>query len=307
MEILASIFTEGRFEDRAAAVVALISFYGLFYPITVIVTRHISKNRIRRQIVTSAYKLPLHLSPAELSYIFTSKVNQNHIMATLLDLANRSLIILEKKEGKIVAKLGPRVGNKLAIHEKLLIDRIGEDKSVPLADFTDGLSGVDGLKRETKQYHFWWSLRSNMQRERIINSGMKTVYLKMILSYGLLLSLLICCFSAISITIVRMMRVGEIESGQIFTAVVEIICFWFIILIPILVLSFGLLKMRAKNLGRYWLITDKNKRYLPQIIAFREFVLLTHSNKLKFESPTLKAKAKAETRAYAIALGVDKL
>ncbi len=311
MSTVAMVFFEGRVEDRVVVGLALILCYLILFPGYVLFTRAISKNRIRKQIVTSQYKLPIRLSPSEFSYIFSSKIDKKHILATILDLANRSLLIVDQREGKLFVSPGPRIDDKLSDYENLVMEKVAENSRQNIESFTDGKSSFKSLNKGkiegSRVYVFWWVMRNQMQKDGIINSNMKLKYLKMLFTNGVLISYLITVISVISVTFVRMSREGEIEARQVFESLVDISCFLFLLMIPILIITFFLLKMRGKNLGRYWLIKQKNIRYLPQIVAYREFVVLAHKNKLKFESTQLKTKSLAETRPYAVALGITKI
>jgi len=311
METVAIVSFEGRVEDRIVVGLALVLCYLIIFPAYVLATRAVSKNRIKKQIVTSQYKLPIHLSPSEFSYVFSSKIDKKHIYATLLDLANRSMVIISKREGNIFVSQGPRVDEKIPDTDKLIMENVQEVQEQQINVFTDGKSSyksiTNGVVEGSKTYIFWWVLRNQMQKSNLINSNMKLKYFKMIFTNGVLLSYLITLISVISVNFVRMSREGEIEAKQVFQSIIDISCFLFLLIIPIMIITFFLLKMRGKNLGRYWLIKQKNIRYLPQIVAYREFVVLAHRNRLKFESKQLKTKALAETRPYAVALGITKI
>jgi hypothetical protein len=70
--------------------------------------------------------------------------------------------------------------------------------------------------------------------------------------------------------------------------------------------TFLLLKFRGRMLGRDWIMTEKYRRYIGQMDAFREFVRLAHKGKLRFESKELRKESIAITRPYAIACGFIK-
>ena len=79
--------------------------------------------------------------------------------------------------------------------------------------------------------------------------------------------------------------------------------FWVIALVPLVVISFFLLRYRGLMLGREWLLQPSHMRYLEQIDSYRAFVRLTHSGKLRFESKELQEQSRQQTMPYAIALG----
>jgi hypothetical protein len=99
---------------------------------------------------------------------------------------------------------------------------------------------------------------------------------------------------------------GEVDAGRLLDSMRSSVLLWLMMLIPMLFISFGLLKFRGKMLGRDWVMTKKYRRYLGQIDAFREFVRMTHKGNLKFESKELYTESLAITRPYAIACGYIK-
>jgi hypothetical protein len=268
-------------------------------------------HRIKKQLVTSMYKLPIKMTPVELAYVFSTKVKQMQLYATLLDLANRSIVIMHNKNGKTTIEHGPKVSDDLTSFEILLLNQF-KDKSGPV-DIDLVLNGFtsnevkNGVKISgSRQYVFWWLLRDTLRQREIVQRHLSKRYLKMLLSFGGLGSMIVSVVSVFAIRFIQMVNIGEVDVQRLIETIFSGLSFWAITLIPILFVGFFLLKYRGKMLGRHWIMTAKYRRYLGQIDAFREFVRLTHKDKLRFESSELRKESIALTRPFAIACGYIK-
>ena len=311
--ILASVGeTSLRTQDWQVATISLFVGYFLLYPAYVLATRWKHTRRIKKQLVTTSYKLPQQLSPTELAYLFSTKVNRSQLYATLLDLSNRSVLSMNKKKnGKIHVDIGPKVDKKLKSYEQSLMTPIEEAaEDIAITRIIDGLgqyklpSGY--LIKGSKQYVFWWLMRDSMRNDKIIKTDMRRKYLSMILSFGLLCSFALIFIPLFGVRMFNMLDMGELVIGDFMTSIENGFVLWVIMALPSIIASFFLLRFRGRMLGRYWLLTDKYDRYLEQFEAYREFVRLTHKGKLHFDSKTLEKESLAQTRPYAIAFGYAK-
>ena len=109
-----------RSQDWTVAAISLIVGYLVVYPMYVLATRRKHTRRIKKQLVTTSYKLPQKLSPTELAYLFSTKVNRSQLYATVLDLSNRSVLMMKKKGGHAHADIGPKVEKSLKTYERFL-------------------------------------------------------------------------------------------------------------------------------------------------------------------------------------------
>jgi hypothetical protein len=257
------------------------------------------------------YKLPIKMTPVELAYIFSTKVKKPQLYATLLDLANKSIVVMQNKSGKTTVENGPKVSNELTSFELLLINQFHDKKNpvsteLVLSGFTSYETNKRAIISGSRQYVFWWLLRDTLRRRQIIQIHLGRRYVKMLLTFGGIGSLIVSVLSVFFIRLLQMVNLGEVDGQQLVETIISGIHLWLIALVPMLLISFFLLKYRGKMLGRYWIMTDKYRRYLGQMDAFREFVRLTHKNKLRFESSDLRKESVALTRPYAIACGYIK-
>lgn len=311
MSAFASIGVYNRQEDWIIAAVALLVCYLFIYPLIVYVKRKRYTNRIKDQTVTTSYKLPIDLAPVELSYIFSTSVTQSHVYATLLHLANRSILHLEKKHGEIFISMGPKVEKNLKSFEKMLVGYVNSaGGKVTFSELTRGTTTYglsDGTKiNGSRQYILWWLIRETLRKRKIINRHMHSTYTRMLVTFAVVGSLIVSVVPLMAVRFTQLLVDGQIDFDRIMDTFFSGFSFWFIAIIPVVLASFFILRYRGRMLGRDWLLAKEYKRYLGQIDAFREFVRLTHKNSLDFDSKELHEQAKAQTRPYAIACGFIK-
>lgn len=302
-----------RVDDWLIGLAGIIMYFLVIYPLYVLFLRLRHSRRIKNQLVTSIYKLPIKMTPVELAYIFSSRVKQPQLYATLLNLANRSMLLMHSNKGKTTVQIGPKIDKNIRSFEYLLIDQIvNAGGSIDVDMVIEGHTNYENKKisQETitgsRQYVFWWLLRDTLRRRNIIQAHLSKRYALMIFMFGVIGSLAVVLISIVSVRLIQMIFAGEVDLGRIINSTSSALSLWGIVVLPMLFISFGVLKYRGRMLGRHWIMTKKYKRYVAQMDAFREFVRLTHKDKLRFESEELKKESIALTRPYAIACGYIK-
>lgn len=307
-----SIFALGvgtaKSDDWLFVAVVLTVAYLLVYPLYLLLLRFQHARRIKSQLVTSAYKLPAPMTPAELAHIFSTKAGADQMYATLLDLANRSILILNKRSNRITVELGPRLPDGLSPPEKLLVEQVaGRGGPVPIRNVIEGLSVYEAAKEQRitgrRDYVFWWLLREQLRERKIIKSHMSGLYARVLFDFAVVGSLVLALGSLGIYRFVQILMSGSIDVELLVKHELNALGIWLIMLPLIVTVGFCLLRMRGSLLGRHWLLTPKFRRYVNQLIAFKEFVRLTQKGKLRFESKELEKDTILGTRPYAIALG----
>lgn len=311
MSVFASIGVYNRGSDWLIAFAGLFIVYLIVYPLYIFFLRYRHMRRIKHQLVTSMYNLPIKFTPVELAYIFSSKVKRPQMYATLLDLANRSILVMHKNHGRVMVGVGPKVEKNLNSYEILLIDQVNINyEPIDIDKVFDGFTRYEpksgNVISGSRQYVFWWLVRDTLRARSIIQKKLSKRYAVMLLLFGVLGSLSVCVLSVSIIRFFQMINGGEVDISRLGQSIYASMSFWLIAIVPMIFISFGLLKYRGLMLGRDWIMTDTYRRYLGQMDAFREFVRLTHKGTLKFESKDLYVESLAHTRPYAIACGYIK-
>ncbi|MFT4532530.1 MAG: hypothetical protein ACI9T8_000553, partial [Candidatus Saccharimonadales bacterium] len=300
MSMFASTGAYSRGDDWWIAGATLVVALLVLYPLRVLFLRYQHVRRINKNLVTSAYKLPIKLTPAELAYVFSTRVSRAQMYATLRDLANRSVLTMHKRSGTTFVELGPKLDSTLQPFEQLLVSYVHKSKrAVSIEDILVGDTVYTLASREvvrgSRDYVFWWLLKKNLRKRGLIEHKMTGRYTSILFKFGFFGSLFVATGPLFSYRLLQMMINGEVGVSNLIETFANGLLFWLIALVPVMVVSFFMLRFSGRMTGRKWLMTDKFYRYLGQLEGYREFVRLTHKNKLKFESKGLNEEAVAET------------
>ncbi len=310
MTIFAVGGVDSRTEDWVFVGIVLAIAYLLVYPLYVVFKRSQHARRIKSQLVTSEYKLPIKMTPTELSYVFSSNISKQHLYATLLDLANKSVLVIKQKEGRYFVEPGPRIEGDLSSSESLLADLVLDaGRPLPVSQVISGYTvhrSTKGNITGSRHYVFWWILRNQLRKRKVIENHMTGRYTKMLFMFGVVSSLVISMISAGSWRFMQMLDTGEVDFDDLCGHWANAFWIWLILLIPVLIVSFFDLRFRGRMLGRTWLLTKANKRYINQFVAFKEYVRLATRKRLRFESKELEKESKVRVRPYALALRFTK-
>ena len=311
MSTFAAVGAYSREDDWIIAGLVVFISYVIVYPLYLLMVRVKHTRRIKKQLVTSIYKLPINLNPAEVSYVFTARIGRRQIYATLLDLTNRGVLIMHKKGTKTYMSLGPKHDSTLTSYEHLLIDQLHEVPEPLEVDKMIKNSVVHELSkthiiRGSTYYVFWYLLRDHLRKSKLIERRMTGKYAKMLFFFGVVWSLVLAVVPLVSFRVLQILDSGEVNLTQITQVVYSGLLLWSLVVPFVVFFSFFLLRLRGHMIGRAWLMTDRLSHYLHQFEAFREFVRLTHSDRLHFESKELLKEARATTLPYAIAFGYVK-
>lgn len=311
MSVFASIGAYNREEDWLVAIIGIFVVYLVIYPTYIYYLRYRHMRRIKHQIVTSIYNMPIKLTPVELAYIFSAKVKKQQIYATLLDLANRSVLVMHKNHGITTVEIGPKVDKELHPFEMLLLEKIQHNSgNLNVEKLLEGFTShelASGTKiNGSRQYVFWWLLRDTLRARNIIQKNLSKRYAMMLVVYGVISGLVVSVVSVVGLRFVQMIDYGKVDVHRLTQSLGSGLIIWLLMILPLLLVSYLILKYRGRMLGRDWIMTPKYRKYLSQMDAFREFVRLTHKGNLEFESKELYEESMAVTRPYAIACGYIK-
>lgn len=310
MTILAVGVMDSRTEDWLLVGLALVLVYILLYPSYILIRRSRYSRMIRKQLITTPYNLPIKMTPTELSYIFSPSIKSRHLYATLLDLANRSVVVIKHKSSRIYVESGPKIDNELSQSEKLLTDSVFKaNEPIPIEQVMAGYATAKQDRQRisgSKHYVFWWLLRDQLRKRKIIEARMVGRYTRMLFIFGLVCSFLVSMLAVGIWRLAHMLDNGELEFSHLWGHFGNALFFWLILLLPIILVSFMNLRLRGKMLGRQWLLTKSNIRYSNQLILFKEYVRLANKGALRFDVVELQKESIAHTKPYAIALGYAK-
>lgn len=264
--------------------------------------------QISTHLVTSSYKLPEELTPAELSYLFSRSISRRHLNGSLMQLVNEGILSPLTSQGKLLFSMGPRVDSKIALSSAYLIDMVeGSEQPYAVHDFSDGtiVYRVPNTHEEVKGskiYVFWWLVREGLrQRGVIVKRPLRAYFL--IIFKTQLLTVIVSLLTVIILHAFIMTINGEIELEAIRQLLTNA-AFWFgVTFIATFTVSAFTIRLKGQFLGRDWILTGKKKRLLNQFDAFREYVRLVQKGDVAFENNEAQRAAELRTLPYAVALG----
>lgn len=278
-------------EGFPALLTTLILFFVvLVVPVSIVafVLSEIHKKRIRRKYlnlsaINAEYDPPLGLSPAEIGYLFDSKIGNKELVATILDLEQRKILKIDKTyENTLnIYKISDNYKD-LKLHEQLIIDNLSVFKNI---EITSHVILLDFNK---------------VVRRSLTNNG----YISPKISFiGYFIGKTLVIY--ISIVVALIIYFVFLTKGDlIFLVTLSILVF--VLGFP-LFLAFALVSAYINNLvsGHSGLWNQKARSIWPDIEGYREYVRQVELDELQFESEKLKIKSKNKTLPYAVALGLN--
>lgn len=277
-----------------AFVVIVILLYGPIILVTILVSRALRRiqlaKQIRRKVIVAEYQPPLGLSPAELGYLYDTKVRNQELVATLLDLQQREVISIRQKNDYPFATPNKNSDTKLKPHEQYLVNALGKGSTLHRVFFLRHRTFFEATLYE--------QLVTAGYLESSLFSGAK--------NWILWLNLLGVFIFPGSLCIAALFKpdLGILGLLSTFFGGVFIMLVFGLLGAPIYTIFSGItLAIYTRIAGKSWLRTRKLKDEWRAIEGYRQYVHMVELDNLQFESSTLKGMSKNSTLPYAIALG----
>jgi uncharacterized membrane protein len=244
------------------------------------------KSMLAASTVIAQYDPPGNLGPAEMGYLFDSRIGKKELVATLIDLEQRGLVKIDddSTEGIHISKLAVESNRPLKEHELSLLNSLTNDSNLSI--FT--LVNTEGFKASVKR--------------SLTEQGYLKTSFEVVGYYALRLG--------IAYLVVTSPLILLLTHAENFVTFIILCIFIFILVFIIgfpLFLTLALLAtfLYNKMVGQPGLFSSKLKQIWPAIEGYREFVRQVELGELQFESSELKIASQDKTMPYAIALGLN--
>lgn len=258
------------------------------------VVRIRSRLRLRRQYHTQTilalYEAPAKLTPAEIGYIYDTKLNGRELIATIFDLEYRNIIQIDET-GRLT--LGNTSSQPLKPHETYAISLIQNNT---LASVTQPIDHA--ILRPFEK-----AVRQTLIMQQYMN--------KSYLSSLIIQSFKICGYVFLVSTAIFVLYASLIQYppttslGAILFMSIMILIVFTILFFPLYIgLSVLLIIMYVKLDGVHWIGTKPLRKIWPEIEGYRMYIKQAQLNRLNFASEELRSKAIERDFAYAVALGM---
>jgi hypothetical protein len=267
------------------AVVALFIFLAIPISLATLIIGRTSrfahrKKQLRQNTIIAEYEPPGHLSPAEIGYLFDSRLSKTELVATLVMLEQKGLADIS--DGTRIRKREVTPPKDLREHERYVLDSLGIDSNLSIF----ALTTLAGFKKSIKK-----SL-SDQGYLKTPGEALRYYAKRTFIAYVL-------------ITIPVYLGLASTSKGNLFL-IVFMFVFIFMISFPFflgLALVAGFIY--GKLVGQPGLWTQKLRTLWPQLQGYRDFIEKVELDELQFESKDLKERSKNKALPYAIALGLN--
>lgn len=277
-----------------AFVVLFAVFYGPAILLLIIaakaIRRAIHQRNMKRGTIVTEFKPPLDLSPAELGYLYDTKLQKQEIVATLLDLQQRGFITLKHGNlGLVAVAKKPPAG--LKDHEAYLVRVINTGVAINYAFFS---------------YHRVF-VESNVQnllvKRGFLHQPSIGRYFRRVAVLNFIGALIFPCsllvVSSLKSEGVSVENVAAlIATSTLFAGVFAMVLFPFYGAV-----SVATLWLYSRIAGKSWLRTDKLRKEWRTIEGYRQYVHMVEIDNIQFETTELKERSRNHALPYAVALG----
>lgn len=267
-----------------------IPFYLLVYLpiklITIVIARANQKaDRLRllhQRTIIAEYDPPDNLSPAEMGYMFDSKLTIAEVFATIVSFEQQGFLTITEEPAGLLVTTTQSVPPHLKEFERYVLDTIREQSGRPLTlamlEKITPLADVVINKQLREQGYL---VTGNEQLKR-------SFFRLLFITATLMLVFPILAFRPTS------------SEGIIMTGL-----FLFFFSPGYFIFSFFVYKIYKKIAGEPWLGTPKLKQVWSDIEGYRHFIEVVEADRLKFDSETTKGIIHNKALPYAIALGFN--
>ncbi len=267
--------------------VPLYLFLYLPFKLVMIVVAHASQKaerlrRLQQQTIVAEYDPPGGLTPAEIGFLFDSKLSLAEIFGTVAYLEQQGLILITEQPDGLLITAGKTVPSNLKKFERYVLDTINEQSGRPLTlKLMKKMRPLaeQVLKKQLQEQGYLLAITEQMKRS----------------------------FDRLLIIVILLVLLFPVATFQVHTLEgITLTGLFFFFAWPLyFIFAFRLYATYKKIAGEPWLGTPKLKEIWSDIEGYRHFIEVVEADNLKFDTETTKGIIKDKTLPYAIALGFN--
>lgn len=274
---------------------ALVAIYALVsipvVAISIIIASTVRRLHIIRQVrshvIVAEYEPPLNLSPAEIGYLYDTKVQRREMLATIIDLEQRGFLALHKNNQQASVRPHPKGDGKLKDYEQLLISALQQR------------SHIDTTLFASHSLQFGYLVRQHLIRKGYLRGNVLGHYIRLMIRTNLMAALL--CPGLFMF--VGLLNADTPSATNVLSTLFGIPVFAIFLSPFYSPISILFVAIYARIVGQSWLKTSKLKKSWREIEGYRLYVRMVELDNLRFESKNKRAAIKNKVLPYAIALG----
>jgi len=283
---------------RIALILGISALLGAYF----LRTWYFSRRRIVSHIITAEYESPLKLNPVEISYLFNKKLKQRDFAALVVHMAQRGVIHFRRHEGAKMVYPGPKYEGKLRPYEKMILDTVEDFKPLKASDLINNYETI--FAQDAEYDSLTKCVRADLEKKGYIRKNSFLQYCWVLLRGTTAILAVTVWLSLIIFWLYTVFSEGASDFGSIDDLLYSGAVFSAAMFIPVL-LAYAIVKqLQAKSIGRGWAVRSAVRRYWIHIVGFRQFILLSEKEKLKFQSQALLKASSVNTLPYAMTFGV---
>jgi len=290
----------------ATALVGLL----FIFPAVLLRRKYFIARRFKKNRITAEYVAPLSLNPAEIGYLFDGKLKELQVGATIINLIQRGLLHVKKVDNNKRIFTGPRIDDNLKTYEKKLIeateDSEGVSADILISRFTTNKTDNFSMQVLARETVFTQLVHSELSRQQYVRDAFMFRFLLYSLKIYLILAVLVIYLPFVSAWLFGAVYNGATDTEMLIDLLIGGFFISIYFFAPLYVFSMLINYLRARVVGREWLINTKLKRFWPQIVGYRQYIAMLEGESLKFSTRSLAESSKDSSLPYAVALGFVK-
>jgi|GEM_PF-4317410 len=237
--------------------------------------------KLSSNLIIAEYDPPGGLSPAEIGYLFDTKLGKEEVFATILSLEQMGLVQLDRSQAKPVVVEVKNSTQNLKSFDRYVLSRLDVSKGHQINKHFFNQFGVSANIKINKELNELGYLKPYSEQMRGV--AIRIVSISIILLLG-------------PLYIFKPHSLDDLGTFFLFTLLFGPF---------ILFMSVFLYATYNKIAGEPWIGTSKLKQLWPDIEGYREYIKMVAQDQLKFESENTKGIMKNKVLPYAVALGID--
>lgn len=272
------------------ALVVIVFFYVfIFLPaklVTLVAARAKQKtdklNLLRQKTIVAEYDPPAGLSPAEIGFLYDTKLSIAEIYATVVDLEQRGLVIIDRDQAQPIITQTKTAPAGIKEFDAYILSVLGQQQGKAIT--TKQLKKLKWqadvvIKRQLQSQGYLGTVRQEIRGDLV--------------RFGLIMTALMAIFPFLAF---RPHSLGGVAGAAIFL---------FFTWPAYLVMSVFLYASYQKIAGEPWLGTPKLKQVWSDIEGYHHYIEVVEADNLRFDTENTKAMVKNKALPYAIALGFN--
>lgn len=294
---------EGSEVSLVVFVIALTIGLLIFLPLLLLRNWFFFRRRLKVNDITSEFSAPLDLKPADIAYLYKTKLGSGVIAATIIGLVNQNYLkLVNTGEGKML-ELGKNRQEGLTKYELKIVLMVKDKGTISGRDLVKEFEGLSTINRGLSIHNL---VKADLASKGYVKKNYTVSFMRRSAYIAVVLFVLTGLWPMVFVWSAEVVLEGYSDFSSLFKLFGSALRFGFATIPVYFVLGALVTYLKGLIVGREWVATPRLIKSWPQIIGFRQYVKLLEVGKLQFNSAELEKKSAKDTLSYAVALGFVK-